>query len=141
MKLSFSELAIAALVIGGIALAANQGLSGHARGAAVSVRVPPLSATAAAGKVAFDANCAVCHGANGAGTDKGPPFVHDIYNPGHHPDEAFFAAARRGVQAHHWQFGNMPPVPQVSDEQVVEIVRYVRELQLANGIVSHPHKM
>ncbi len=141
MKLSFSEIALAAVVIGGIALVAAQGLSRDAGGPTVSVRVPPLSATAAAGKVAFDVNFAVCHGANAAGTDKGPPFVHDIYNPGHHPDEAFFAAARYGVQAHHWQFGNMPPVPQVNDEQLQEIVRYVRELQLANGIVSHPHRM
>jgi hypothetical protein len=28
----------------------------------------------------------------------------------------------------------MPPQPQVEDEEVVKIVRYVRELQRANGI-------
>lgn len=67
--------------------------------------------------------------------------MHDIYNPGHHADEAFLRAARNGVQQHHWRFGDMPPQPQVSDEQLVQIVRYVRELQQANGIRFKPHRM
>jgi len=105
------------------------------------VIVPKLSALAARGKSAFDANCATCHGANAAGTQKGPPFVHDIYNPGHHSDQAFYLAARQGVRQHHWPFGDMPPQPQVTDEELVAIVRYVRELQEANGIFYHPHTM
>lgn len=105
------------------------------------VVVPKLSALAARGKSAFDANCASCHGANAAGTDNGPPFVHDIYNPGHHSDRAFYLAARQGVRRHHWPFGDMPPQPQVTDEELAAIVRYVRELQEANGIFYHPHTM
>lgn len=105
------------------------------------VVVPKLSALAARGKFAFDANCASCHGANAAGTDNGPPFVHDIYNPGHHSDRAFYLAARQGVRRHHWPFGDMPPQPQVTDEELAAIVRYVRELQEANGIFYHPHTM
>ena len=35
----------------------------------------------------------------------------------------------------------MPAQPQVSDAQVMDIVRYVRELQKANGIVYQPHQM
>jgi mono/diheme cytochrome c family protein len=108
---------------------------------ATSVRTPPLSDVAARGKVAFDANCATCHGANASGTDQGPPLVHDIYNPGHHADGAFFLAAKLGVRQHHWPFGNMPPQPQVTEVQVAEIVRYVRELQIANGITYRPHRM
>jgi mono/diheme cytochrome c family protein len=107
----------------------------------VSVVVPALSALAVNGKTAFDAACAACHGPNAAGTNKGPPFVHDIYNPGHHSDEAFFLAAKNGVKQHHWPYGDMPPQPQVTLDQVAAIVRYVRELQLANGIVYRPHRM
>ena len=70
-----------------------------------------------------------------------PPFVHDIYNPGHHADPAFFAAAKFGVRQHHWPYGNMPPQLQVSDDQVAAIVRYVREVQLVNGIKYQPHHM
>ena len=108
---------------------------------ALGISVPTLSAQAVAGQKAFDANCVSCHGRFGTGSDKGPPLMHDIYNPGHHADEAFQRAARNGVQQHHWRFGDMPPQPRVSDEELVQIVRYVCELQQANGIRSKPHRM
>ena len=101
-------------------------------------RQPEITRT---GEKAFAANCAPCHGVNASGTDHGPPFVHDIYNPGHHPDAAFFYAARYGVRQHHWPYGDMPPQPQVSEEQVRTIVQYVRELQVANGIKFRKHTM
>ncbi|HEY9163072.1 MAG TPA: cytochrome c, partial [Magnetovibrio sp.] len=100
-----------------------------------------LSLTAQRGQVAFTDNCAQCHGINAGGTDQGPPFIHDIYNAGHHGDEAFFVAAKIGVRAHHWPYGNMPPQPQVSAGEVAAIVAYVRELQAANGIVARAHQM
>jgi mono/diheme cytochrome c family protein len=105
------------------------------------VKVPDLSALAVDGKTAFDANCAACHGLNASGTDTGPPLVHDIYNPGHHGDGAFFLAAKLGVRQHHWPYGNMPPQPQVTEPQVAAVVQYIRELQLANGIGYRPHRM
>ena len=125
----------------GIALWQAFGPGSGSRGQAVAVSVPALSPQASDGQVAFDANCAACHGASAAGSDRGPPLVHDIYNPGHHGDNAFFVAAQRGVPAHHWRFGNMPPQPQVSDSEIQAIVQYVRELQLANGISWKPHAM
>ncbi len=106
-----------------------------------SVRMPALSTVAVRGQDAFNAVCAECHGANAAGTVKGPPLVHDIYNPGHHNDDAFFRAAKQGVPQHHWPFGNMPAQPKVTDEQLAAIVGYVRELQEANGIFYRPHTM
>ncbi len=105
------------------------------------IAVPEFSAIAIRGQAAYEANCASCHGQNGAGTDKGPTLIHDIYNPGHHPDEAFVRATRFGVRQHHWQFGNMPPRPEVTDNQIIDIIRYIRELQQANGIATLPHNM
>lgn len=139
--LSSSEILLAAIVIGGIAVAGWQFLGNDAGAAVVRVKVPQLSATATLGKLSFDANCAVCHGQNGSGTDKGPPLIHDIYNPGHHPDASFRYAVRQGVRQHHWSFGNMPPLPQLSAEQISQITRYVRELQQANGILYREHQM
>ena len=103
--------------------------------------VPDLSAAARVGEVAFNENCASCHGPNAAGTDKGPPLVHDIYNPGHHADAAFHLAVIRGVPRHHWRFGSMPPVPGVTKTEVTSIIAYVRELQVANGIKYRRHQM
>lgn len=86
------------------------------------------------GKLAFDANCTVCHGQRGLGTDQGPPLVHIVYEPAHHADGAFVLAIQRGVRAHHWRFGDMPPVPGLSREEVVEVIAYVRFLQRQAGI-------
>ena len=129
------------LIIGGI-YAANRFFSPSIKNAqAVAVKVPALSKTARRGEESFSKNCAACHGVNASGTQKGPPLVHDIYNPGHHADGAFLMAARRGVRRHHWPFGNMPPQPQVTDEELKAITQYVRELQTANGIFYRQHRM
>ena len=96
--------------------------------------VPAFSQTAQSGEVAFNEYCAACHGKNAAGTDQGPPLIHALYRPGHHADSAIIAAARNGVRAHHWRFGNMPPVEGVSDAKLRWIVEYIREIQTANGI-------
>ncbi len=106
-----------------------------------ALRVPELTPVAVEGKATFDAVCASCHGANATGTDKGPPLIHPVYNPGHHSDEAFYLATMRGTRQHHWRFGDMPAQPQVSREQVATIIRYVREMQQANGIAYQPHSM
>ncbi|MEX0344837.1 MAG: cytochrome c [Rhizobiaceae bacterium] len=103
--------------------------------AMVDIVIPDLSEQASAGKKAFDANCAVCHGQNAAGQDGvAPPLVHKIYEPNHHGDRAFYLAAKRGVRQHHWKFGDMPPVGSVDEGEVGKIIAYVRELQRANGI-------
>ena len=107
----------------------------------VDVVSATLSEEAKHGEVLFNANCAACHGENAAGTDLGPPLIHDIYNPGHHSDEAFYLAASIGTRQHHWQFGDMPPQPQVSREDVSMIIRFIREVQAANGIGYRPHDM
>jgi mono/diheme cytochrome c family protein len=132
---------VIAVVVLGVGIVGWRMFGTSTQGAGVAVIVPKLSPAAQFGKTAFDANCARCHGVNAAGTGKGPPLVNDIYNPGHHGDRAFVAAARRGTPQHHWSFGNMPPQPQVSDQDIAAIIRYVREMQQANGIIYKLHRM
>ena len=98
------------------------------------VVIPALSQSGARGQVAYGRFCASCHGGKIDGTDKGPPLMHPVYNPGHHGDESFRRAVRQGVGRHHWQFRNMPAQPQVSRREIGEIIAYVRELQEANDI-------
>jgi len=107
-----------------------------ADGAIVAVEVPAsFSDQEQVGQRAYDAVCATCHGVNAQGREgMAPPLVHKIYEPGHHGDMAFVLAAQNGVRAHHWKFGNMPPVEGVSKADVLNIVTYVRALQRENGI-------
>ena len=87
------------------------------------------------GEQLFIANCSMCHGVNASGTAQGPPLLHEVYEPGHHPDASFIIAVSRGVRQHHWQFGNMPAVPDLSIDQIQQVVCFVRQLQVADGMI------
>lgn len=107
----------------------------------VAVRMPKLSPEAVRGQKAFLETCAQCHGERADGTDQGPPLVHDLYNPGHHADESFRRAVALGVRRHHWPFGDMAKQAHVKPREVESIIRFVRELQAANGIKAKAHRM
>jgi mono/diheme cytochrome c family protein len=100
----------------------------------IEVRVPELSPGAQSGRLAFDRSCSACHGVHAAGSAKGPALVHRVYHPRLHADVAFDLAVQRGVRAHHWSFGDMPPQPAVTATELAHITRYIRELQKVNGI-------
>ena len=142
-KMSFSQYIQAILVISAVVVGLTLVIYQFAdtSSAKVDVKVPKLTQAAAKGGKAFATYCAQCHGKNASGSDLGPPLVHNIYNPGHHSDAAFYLAVKNGVGAHHWKFGNMPPQTAVSKAEVTSIIRYVRELQRANGISRQPHRM
>lgn len=99
-----------------------------------AIIVPEFSQVAKSGELAFYESCSACHGVNAGGTDFGPPLVHSLYRPGHHPDDAIVAAATNGVIAHHWRFGNMPPVEGITAAKLRWITKYLREIQIANGV-------
>ena len=95
---------------------------------------PNLVEDVQAGAHLFATNCAICHGTDVMGSVRGPPLVHKLYEPSHHPDAAFFRAVSQGVVSHHWSFGDMPPIPGISQRDVGNIVAYVRDLQRSHGI-------
>lgn len=95
---------------------------------------PDFVADIARGKQLFAANCARCHGVAGRGTDQGPPLVDQTYRPSHHGDLVFHMAVKNGARQHHWGFGDMPPVPGLSPEDVGHIIAYVRAEQRKAGI-------
>ena len=120
--------ALAAVLAAGIAAAAM------AQATIVDVVLPDLSPLAREGQVLFGTDCSGCHGENGSGSEKGPPLIHPIYEPSHHADMAFVMAIRNGTRAHHWPFGDMPPVEGLNPSQIQAIITFVREVQVANGI-------
>ncbi len=98
-------------------------------------RVPHLTrADLEEGERLFNQFCAGCHGESAAGTEQGPPLMHIVYEPSHHGDYAFVRAVTTGVRAHHWNFGDMPPVEGVEPEQIIRIIGYIRHLQREAGI-------
>lgn len=86
------------------------------------------------GETLFAASCARCHGSNLQGSQFGPPLLDDIYRPAHHPDAAFISAVRIGVRSHHWSFGNMPPIADLSDGELAAIIQFIREIQEDAGV-------
>lgn len=132
-RLSKYGILLAAVVVAG-AIVIWQSHTGSQPPTTIRVTVPSLSTDAQEGQVIFEANCAGCHGVNAAGSPSGPPLINKIYEPSHHADITFTLAVKRGVRAHHWRFGNMPPLPGIDDAQITLITGYVRELQRANGI-------
>jgi mono/diheme cytochrome c family protein len=99
--------------------------------ALAAMPVPPQNER---GAQLFTTRCAACHGPLALGTTVGPPLLHVVYRPAHHGDEAFQLAVAQGVRAHHWRFGDMAPVPDLTRADVAAIITHVRWLQRAAGI-------
>ncbi len=82
----------------------------------------------------FSQYCVSCHGRGARGGRTGPSLIHKTYESSHHADLAFYMAVKNGVRRHHWQFGDMPPISNVSPEQVGHIVVYIRGEQRKAGM-------
>lgn len=133
---------VVAFLLLGVWVVGSKIFAGDAsKGAVAAVTVPNLSPAATKGGKVFADNCAACHGDNGAGSDKGPPLINAIYNPGHHSDQSIRLAVKNGVRSHHWPYGAMPPQRQVTAPQVETVIAYIREIQVANGITYQAHRM
>jgi mono/diheme cytochrome c family protein len=119
-------------------LVASVMLTGCSSEGTIETANPVLAGTGevASGEELFAANCAACHGVDARGSDQGPSFLNDTYVPSHHADGAFLIAVRTGVQPHHWNFGPMPPRPGLSDQDVADIVAYVRAQQRYEGLIE-----
>lgn len=120
-------------VIAAVAVAAIVAACGDEGGGEVGGAPPGRD-----GSALYAEHCASCHGTDLRGTDLGPSHRSVVYEPGHHPDDAFRSAVANGVRAHHWSFGDMPPVPGLSPAEVDAIIEHVRETQRAEGYEPYP---
>jgi mono/diheme cytochrome c family protein len=124
-------------IIATLALALVAGCSSDTDGA--DTGIPPQDPElVAAGAALYQASCATCHGSDLRGTDLGPSHLSKVYEPSHHADIAFLFAVQQGSQAHHWRFGDMPPVPGLTESDVAAIVAFVRETQRIEGFEPYP---
>lgn len=97
-------------------------------------QLPPVPFEFGLGYSGFNQYCAACHGKALAGSDQGPPLMHGYYHPSHHSDIAFYRAITRGVQQHHWEFGDMPAVTGIQENEAKAVVRFIRWAQQAMGL-------
>ncbi len=113
------------LLVGALAVACSNGSD---------TATPPVNDPATElGSAVYAASCASCHGAGLRGTDQGPSHLSIVYEPNHHPDDAFRSAIANGSAQHHWGFGAMPPVEGLSDADVEAVIAFVRAEQQRLG--------
>lgn len=86
------------------------------------------------GKGSYQSNCMKCHGKKLLGTVKGPSLLDDVYKPSHHADLSFYFAVKNGVRQHHWKFGDMPTVAELTPQRVSDIISYIRWMQKTNKL-------
>lgn len=96
------------------------------------------SADGGAGAGLYAESCALCHGADLRGSAMGPSHLSQVYESGHHSDDSFRSAIANGSPQHHWDFGAMPPVPGLDDDEVDSIIAYVRAQQREHGLEPYP---
>jgi mono/diheme cytochrome c family protein len=85
------------------------------------------------GRELYATNCASCHGTDLRGTERGPSHLSIVYEPAHHDDDSFRRAIAKGSRAHHWNFGDMPAVSGLSDDEVDAIIAFIRSVQEREG--------
>ena len=101
-----------------------------------ALHLPPLGFKGVVDKGVepFEKYCMACHGPKGQGTEQGPPLVNQVYRPDHHADLSFHFAVRDGVKSHHWNYGDMKPVPLITPEETEHVIAFIREEQKRAGI-------
>lgn len=124
---------VLALAVGAPLLATGCGGDGAESGSD-----PGVSAEAPDGAALYQRSCALCHGNDLRGTAMGPSHLSEVYEPGHHSDASFVAAIKEGSPAHHWDFGDMPPVEGLSDDEIEAIIAFIRAKQESEGFEPYP---
>jgi cytochrome c len=127
-------LAVVALVAFGGSTSPQDPMTGQSE-FNIPVQDPDLVAE---GDPLYRASCAACHGGDLRGTEFGPSQLSVVYQPGHHSDESYISAMANGVPAHHWDFGDMAAVPNLSQEDMSRIIAFVRENQRIEGFEAYP---
>lgn len=97
--------------------------------AETSPATPNGGAAGAAGAELYQTNCASCHGADLRGTEQGPSHLSIVYEPNHHGDDAFRSAILNGAQQHHWNFGDMAAIPGLDDDEINDVIAFIRSEQ------------
>ena len=90
------------------------------------------------GAALYASDCASCHGNDFRGTDFGPSLLSAVYGPEQLPDDTIQVAIRDGVTAHNWEFGPMPAIGGLDDDEITAIITHIRDVQEREGFEPYP---
>ncbi len=102
-------------------------------GGDASTEPPASQASSGDGASVYQAQCASCHGVDLTGTDTGPSQLSVVYEPNHHGDDSYRSAIANGAPQHHWDFGDMPAIEGLTDDDVEAVIAYIRSEQRRLG--------
>jgi len=84
------------------------------------------------GQTTFHKVCAQCHGADAMGGKGAPTFLQDKFDPKNFPNGRMVRVILNGSDS-----GAMPSQKRkVSDEEIEEIIKYIRHSQREAGVIS-----
>ena len=86
------------------------------------------------GRLAFERECASCHGPTGGGTENGPNLIAARYGPSEMADALIRGAVLNGMPKRSAAHPGMPALPQLRPPELDSILRFLREIQRANDI-------
>jgi mono/diheme cytochrome c family protein len=95
---------------------------------------PPVQGDAAAGSIPYREYCAGCHGEDGRGAAAGPGLLDARYALPGFDDQALVTAIVEGAPEREWDFGPMPRIRGLGQQELADLVAFVRELQRGAGI-------
>lgn len=109
------------------------GLAGLAACGGSDEQALPAGGDAGRGAELYASACASCHGSDLRGTERGPSQLSIVYEPSHHDDDSYRSAIAQGAPAHHWDFGDMPAVGGLDNDEIDAVVEFIRSEQQLLG--------
>ncbi len=88
---------------------------------------------ATAGKQVYGDYCAACHGRDFEGSVQGPSHLDAHFEPATTTDQDYRNAIHDGVEESTYDFGNMPAIRSLDDQQVADVIAYIRSVQEERG--------
>ncbi|MCO5317390.1 MAG: cytochrome c [Microthrixaceae bacterium] len=87
----------------------------------------------AAGQQLYADYCGACHGRDFEGSIQGPSHLDEHFAPGTTSDEDYRRAIRNGTDGSAFDFGRMPAITSLDDQQVEDVIAYIRSVQEERG--------
>lgn len=93
-----------------------------------------LEADPVAGEQTYQDFCGSCHGRDFEGSVRGPSQLDAVFAPDVTTDEDYRDAIRDGAQEQHYDFGPMPAIGSLDDQEIANVIAYVRQVQQERGL-------